>query len=243
MTTHATANQQWDDTSLAQLKIENGFYLRGLEVTRLDTFVDATFAFVLTLLVISFDALPTNYQEMLDAIKRIPAFFASFSALMAIWFSHRRWSRRYALENRMSIVISLSIVFVILVYVYPLRMIFESMFYSLSNGYLPSSFAIQTHSELRGMFLFYSIGYATLTALFALLYYEAVKREKQLALTQNELKRTRHEMFNWLFGLGFAIASCVIAITIDNALVVLAGYIYFLMFLVQGFFRHYYLKN
>ena len=60
MNTHATANKLWTEKELEGLTVEDRFRLRGLEVTRLDTFVDAAFAFVLTLLVISFDAIPSN---------------------------------------------------------------------------------------------------------------------------------------------------------------------------------------
>ena len=55
MHAYATSSKVWDEESLATVPREGVFRLRGLEVTRLDTFVDAAFAFVLTLLVISFD--------------------------------------------------------------------------------------------------------------------------------------------------------------------------------------------
>ncbi len=92
MNTHATAGKQWTETELDSLTVESQFRLRGLEVTRLDTFIDAAFAFVLTLLVISFDEIPSNYAEMMAAVKRIPAFVASFALLMMFWLPHRRWS-------------------------------------------------------------------------------------------------------------------------------------------------------
>ena len=92
MNTHATAGKQWTEAELDSLTVESQFRLRGLEVTRLDTFIDAAFAFVLTLLVISFDEIPSNYAEMMAAVKRIPAFAASFALLMMFWLPHRRWS-------------------------------------------------------------------------------------------------------------------------------------------------------
>ncbi len=69
MNTHATADKQWTETELDSLTVESQFRLRGLQVTRLDTFIDAAFAFVLTLLVISFDEIPSNYAEMMAAVK------------------------------------------------------------------------------------------------------------------------------------------------------------------------------
>ena len=78
MGTHAAAGKIWTKIELDELVVEDEFRLRGLEVTRLDTFIDAAFAFVLTILVISFDEIPSNYDELMTAVKRIPAFGFSF---------------------------------------------------------------------------------------------------------------------------------------------------------------------
>ncbi len=40
--------------------LEGGFRMRGLDMTRIEVFVDAAFAFAVTMLVISFDAIPTS---------------------------------------------------------------------------------------------------------------------------------------------------------------------------------------
>jgi len=61
---------------------EKGFRLRGLEMTRIEVFVDAAFAFSVTLLVISFDSIPQSFTEMVLAIKGIPAFLLSVAQLV-----------------------------------------------------------------------------------------------------------------------------------------------------------------
>lgn len=47
------------------LPLKDGFRLRGTEMTRLETFLDAAFAFATTLLVISVGSIPENYQELI----------------------------------------------------------------------------------------------------------------------------------------------------------------------------------
>ena len=109
------------------LPVENGFRLRGAQVTRLETFVDAAFAFALTLLVIAGDSLPDSFAELREALRRTPTFILCFVLLAMIWSAHNRWSRRYGLEDAWSTVLSLGLVLAVLVYVYPLRMVIASV--------------------------------------------------------------------------------------------------------------------
>lgn len=227
MSTHAAAGKQWTEAELDGLMVEGQFRQRGMEVTRLDTFVDAAFAFVLTLLVISFDEIPANYPEMLEAAKRIPGFAASFAVLMMFWLQHRRWSRRYGLESFKTIVQSLTLIFVVLVYVYPLRMIFEGMFANLSGGLLPTSYQIENYNELRMIFVFYSVGFLAMSLLVSQLYRTAMNSSESLALNQIELRKTRVAMHTWLLAAGFALASILVALAAPDTWVQAAGYMYF----------------
>jgi len=235
MNTHATASRRWTKTELDRLTVEKEFRLRGLEVTRLDTFVDAVFAFVLTLLVISFDEIPSNYPEMLAAVRRIPGFAASFAILMMFWLQHRQWSRRYGLENSRTILYSLTLMFVMLVYVYPLRMIFEGMFSNLTGGFLSTSYEIETYNELRMIFVFYSVGFLAMSLLVSQLYRTAMRSSDLLALNQIELRKTRIEMQVWALAAGFGLLSVLLALTLPDALVVAAGYMYFGLFPAMRF--------
>lgn len=238
MSTHASAGKQWTEPELDSLTVEEQFRLRGLEVTRLDTFVDATFAFVLTMLVISFDELPSTSAELLSAIKRIPAFAASFATLMMFWLKHRHWSRRYGLENSATIRHSLILIFVMLVYVYPLRMIFEGLFSQISNGYLPSSFQVDAFADIRIMFATYSIGFFALALLIYLLFRAAISNSSLLALNQFELQETQVDMQVWAIAAGFGVFSVLLALCLPDRYITLAGYVYFAFFLASRIPRY-----
>jgi uncharacterized membrane protein len=112
----------WTEQELRKLPVKKGFCMRGMDMTRLETFVDAAFAFATTMLVISVGTIPGNYQELILALKGVPAFLASFSIVMLFWLSHRQWSQRYGMTDTVSTFLSLGKVFVILVYVYPLKL-------------------------------------------------------------------------------------------------------------------------
>lgn len=59
---------------IENLPREKYFRLRGLETTRLDTFIDAAFAFATTMLVISIGNILQNFSELILAFKTIPLF-------------------------------------------------------------------------------------------------------------------------------------------------------------------------
>ena len=145
---------------LAQCPVENGFRMRGIEMTRIEVFVDAAFAFTLGLLVIAGSEVPRDFAGLAAALKGLPTFAATFLMMVMFWSAHRDWSRRFGLEDRTVMWLSFAFVFVMLVFVYPLRMVFSSMFHFLSNGWLTSEVRIETLHELRLLFVIYGTGFS-----------------------------------------------------------------------------------
>src|SRR5256886_2497573 len=105
-----------------------GFRLRGIEMTRLETFIDAAFAFAITMLVIAAQQIPDDIETLLAAFKNVPAFVASVVVLGIFWRGHWLWSRRYGLEDGVSSFISWALLVTVLIYIYPLKALFGSMF-------------------------------------------------------------------------------------------------------------------
>ena len=67
-----------DLNSLPRLR---GFRLRGMEMTRLETFIDAAFAFAISMLVIAAQQIPDNIVALLAAFKNVPTFVCSIAVL------------------------------------------------------------------------------------------------------------------------------------------------------------------
>lgn len=151
---------------------------RGQQTTRLETFVDAAFAFALTMLVISVDSIPESMDELVQAFKRIPAFAASFAIIVMIWHGHYRWSRRYRVEDTGSVVLSLLLVFLVLVFLYPLRLMMAGAFSSMSGGWLPTEIEITRFAELRLLVVVYGVAFALLSGVLLALF----GRVRRLAL-------------------------------------------------------------
>lgn len=195
----------------------DGFTERGAEVTRLEAFVDAAFAFAVTLLVISIDAIPRTLDELLLALRGVPAFGVSFAMVAMFWSAHARWSRRYGLKDGGSTVLSLALVFLVLVYVYPLKMMFASFLSWISAGALsPEAMEVALSSrspqqEVLLMFVVYGVIFATLSACLWGLYLLGWRRRRALALDAREQAVTAGELFSYLWFVAVGLLSVLAA--------------------------------
>ncbi|MBB5208050.1 TMEM175 family protein [Chiayiivirga flava] len=173
------------------------FRLRGAQITRLETFVDAAFAFAATMLVIAFDALPQTFAELYDALRRVPTFVLCFALLMLFWLAHNRWSRRFGLEDTWSTLLSLALVLIVMIYMYPLRMIISGALHLFSGGWVPEELAFTPGGEaieLQLAFMVYSVGFGLLALLVVLLNRHALRHAETLALSPYERAETRTEI-------------------------------------------------
>lgn len=182
---------------LSNLPIQGGFRLRGREVTRLEAFVDASFAFSLTLLVIFFNDLPDTIAELRAAIRRVPTFAACFTLLMLFWAGHNRWSRRFGLDDPRSTVLSLALVLTVMVYVYPLRMVTSAGLSIVTGGWVPNELGGLGETwllDLQTAFMVYSIGFGVLSLLLWLLNAHALRMADELVLSARERYDTGTEI-------------------------------------------------
>lgn len=96
----------------------------GRDVARLQAFSDGVFAFAATLLVVSLEV-PGNYDDLLDALAGFPALGIAFAAIVSLWAIHREFFARYPLGDGISMAINAVLLFIVLIYVYPLKLLAE----------------------------------------------------------------------------------------------------------------------
>src|SRR5690349_13350402 len=94
------------------------------EVLRLEGFSDAVFAFAVTLLVVSLEV-PKTFDELLHTLRAAPAFAVCFALFWVIWNAHHKFFRRYALVDWAIVTLNATLLFVVLLYVYPLKFLFS----------------------------------------------------------------------------------------------------------------------
>lgn len=201
----------------AALNGEKGFHWRGGEITRLEGFSDAVFAFALTLLVVSLEV-PKTFHELMDAMRGFVGFGACFSLLAIVWFNHYRFFRRYGLQNPWAVFLNCMLLFFVLFYVYPLKFLFSITL----NG------TGDVHGvEARALMIIYGLGYSAVFLVFALLYVHAWRKRDLLGLDELEQLKTRRSLVDALAMVSIGLISATMACLIPLQWVGLTGYFYF----------------
>jgi uncharacterized membrane protein len=208
-------------------KDSHGFRIRGREVTRLEAFSDAVFAFALTLLVVSLEV-PKTFAELVETMHGFVAFGVCFAILAMIWNHHYVYSRRFGLEDGFVRLLTCALLFVVLLYVYPLKFLFNLFI----NGIILGGKGGQmTRADASELFVIYGLGFAAIYLVFAALYLHAWRRREELELNEFEKLDTRWEIYAMLCHAAVGIASALVALVITQ--VGLAGFVYFSLFLIM----------
>ncbi len=206
---------------------EKNFRWRGGEITRLEGFTDAVFAFAVTLLVVSLEV-PHTYAQLITAMKGFVAFGICFALLVPIWYHHYVYSRRYGLQTRYTIVLNSILIFVVLFYVYPLKFLFTLVVDAFSRGRLGSAAGMISDADAPSLMVIYSLGYMAVFVVFSLLYFYAYKKRSQLQLNEYETMLTRHSAVNHLVigSVGLVVVAAAVFLPLKYS--GLSGFLYLL---------------
>jgi len=169
------------------LRPEPYFRWRAGEITRLEAFCDVVFGFALTLLVVSLEV-PRTYAELMTVMRGFLPFAVCFAQLIMIWRAHYRFSRRYGLEDPYTVFLNVVLLFLVLFYVYPLKFVFTLLFAQVTRAATGANLDWHEGSVLMRI---YAAGFASVFALFALMYAHAYKLRGELDLNEVEILETR----------------------------------------------------
>ncbi len=212
---------------------ELGFRRRGDRTTRLEAFVDAAFAFALTLVIVVVGSVPRTPDELLQAAKSVPAFAACFWLLATFWRGHVDWSERFGLDDARSRDLSLLLILLVLLFVYPLRIVFASFFSWISGGWLPIDFAFEGVADVQRMFQMFAVAFGSMGAVMWALHRHAWRQREALGLDAVEEDSLRTLTRIWALVPAFAIASLALSYWPASYVVGAPGTVFFLMHAVM----------
>jgi len=195
------------------------FRYRSHEVSRLEAFSDVIFGFALSLIVVSLEV-PKTYAELMETVRGVLPFAFCFLIFIGLWLAHHEFFRRYALQDKTTMALNITLLFLILFYVYPLKFMFVLMAQDIYGH--PVRLPID---QARTLFTIYGIGFAAVNWLLAAMYWHAGRQADALELNAVERLDTRESTYDYLFTGAFGILSIILAYTAIR----FAGPVYFLL--------------
>jgi len=196
---------------------------RRAEASRLEGFSDAVFAFALTLLIVSLEV-PKSYDELVDTLRSFVAFAPSFAALIWIWYLHREFFRRYGLGDGPMVVLNALLLFVVLLYVYPLKFLATLVFGQMLD---PANTAPIETTQVSQLIVIYGVGYVAVFVVFTLMYLYALRRRHVLHLNRLDLYDARYAIEANAINIGTALGSILLALL--GAPPIVAGFFYLVL--------------
>jgi len=201
------------------------FRWRGGDVSRIEALTDMVFAFALTLLVVSLEV-PRTFDDLVRILGQAPAFAFSFAIMVMVWYFHYLFHRRYGFEDFPTFVLNAVLLFVILLYVYPLKFLAVV----LQQPFSGAGFDPDAARHMSALMVVYGLGFTLIFVLFTLMYLHAWRRRGALALNEVERYLTRQGMVAHGMSAGVGLLSVGIAATAEGQVGhALAGWTYLLM--------------
>ena len=140
---------------------------RSVGEKRLDAFVDAAFAFAVSILIVGIGDGVESYDDLLATFSYVPAFLLSLVVILGFWWAHRQYSEIVARRDKVSAALSM----VIMVFVYPVSFLAQALLHWLSDARLPGQ---GLHpAQIRSLYQIFGGGFALLSSIYALLYFRA----------------------------------------------------------------------
>jgi hypothetical protein len=213
---------------------DDGFRWRSREISRVEGFSDAVFAFAVTLLVVSLEV-PQTFHELRQSMDGFVAFALGFALLFWIWFQQYLFFRRYGLTDGWTMTLNGVLLFVVLFFVYPLKFLFVNLVRALSGHSMDVLMPDGTRhpaiapDEGMSLMMIYSSGYVAIFIIFWFLYRHALRQRADLALSPVEELITRASAREHLINAGIGGLSLVLAGLGGRGLNAFSGWIYLLV--------------
>lgn len=201
---------------------------RSHEPSRLETFSDAVFGFALTLIIVSIEV-PKSFSDLLETMRGTLSFAVCFAALFQVWNSQNIFFRRYGMKDKMTVLLNAALMFVVLIYAYPLKflsiLLLQRHTYMLNGHELPMIFDRQVPT----LMMIYGAGFSVIYLLFALMHFNALKHKNELEMKPAEAFETQTLAYINVIGICIGLTSITLAAMLPLQYTGISGFAYFLI--------------
>ncbi len=185
--------------------------LNRRDVSRIEGFSDAVFGFALTLLVASLEV-PPGFEALKLTLRGFVPFALTFALICWIWYLHYSFFRTYGLEDRLTVVLNSILLFVVLFFVYPLKVMANNLV-PLFTGLGESSFRNLSEYDNRFLMVAYGAGVISVFLVFFLLYWNAYRQRASLSMPPELVFDTRTSMRAHALSVSLGVTSVTMALT------------------------------
>jgi hypothetical protein len=209
--------------------------MRGEQVNRVEALSDVVFGFALTLLGVSL-GVPKTFDQLLETMREFPAFAICFAILISLWRDHYRFFRRYGLEDSRTVFLNSVLLFIVILYVYPLKFLFSLLVTLWTTTGDPMTrmpdgkqVLMITFNQAEWITFIYALGFAAIYAVLALMYANAHRLREALQLNALEAFDTRERVIGNLLLCGLGLIAAGGSVTLGGYRGRWAGYVVFSM--------------
>ncbi len=176
------------------LKGEANFRWRGADVSRVENLSDIIFAMVLTLAALQ--SIPQTFDELASLWRGALSIGFCFILILLIWRTHHIFFRRYGLDDGWVTVFNALLLFLVLIYIYPLKFMtdFVVNYFTGRFGSDAEVDAVLSLAQIPWLYAIYGGFFGAVYTVFALLYAHALRRSEALELNPAERSWTRFEV-------------------------------------------------
>lgn len=177
--------------------LDANFRYRGLEQTRIETFSDAVFAVAFTLVVLS-STVPETFDELRKSIHDIIPSFICIVLIVVIWYQHYVFFLRYGLQNTKTVIVNTFLLFMLLIYVYPLKFLarflvelYGGLIFGRPDNFMDDFGGAMNSENMTLLMTAYGAGATLIFMAMAWLYRHAYKKREELELDEYESFATK----------------------------------------------------
>lgn len=195
---------------------------RSHEPSRLETFSDAVFAFALTLIIVSLEV-PRSFAELYETMKGVLSFAICFTLLFLVWNTQNKFFRQYGLKSKYITGLNAALLFVVLMYSYPLKFLFYLLLTTDAHH------QIIEPRDVSKLMVIYGMGFTAIYVLFYLMYREALARASELHMTPLEYHLTQKDAGFHLINIFVGVTAIILANILPADLAGYSGFAYMLI--------------